>query len=322
MKVQSNMNIFQQFIEFVHGPKELSLDHWRYRWIHWAHNSPQGERNYKLANFLYTNYCPLFHYSHFIILISPLLYLLKAIAWAIRSRREAYASREDVRRRKFVNHTYQQIKDFLQSYPWIKDKSFNGFRDSYNTWTDEYLVQNGFSAEWLEKMYLLVVKDIAEEERRKELSQKRIASITMVSQFIGKWIVVPIILLIVLGALGVSGYLVGPPIWELLVWLFNYINWWGVATYGSVLAGSLGLTFLLYKSGIIDKIYSMLPESKEKEIVYYEPKEPKPSRLWAIICKVFNTIGWCFYAVAVFIYTFYENACPPIILTEKKDASS
>ncbi len=66
-------------LESIKSHKKMSFNHWRYRILHWAFNiknpefhpdamSPNG-----LPKFLYTHYCPLFHLTNLIALLSPLI---------------------------------------------------------------------------------------------------------------------------------------------------------------------------------------------------------------------------------------------------------
>jgi len=69
--------------------RKLSFSHWRYRLLHWAfsvdtkkitHPSQTG-----LPMFLYTHYCPLFHLTNLIALLSPFILLFRVLAvvfWA------------------------------------------------------------------------------------------------------------------------------------------------------------------------------------------------------------------------------------------------
>lgn len=64
--------------------RKLSLNHWRYRLLHWCFN----EKNITcpaesaLPEYLYCHYCPLFHLTNFIALFSWLILTIKVIVWS------------------------------------------------------------------------------------------------------------------------------------------------------------------------------------------------------------------------------------------------
>lgn len=56
--------------ESIKSEKVMTLDHWRYRLLHWTF----GQDN---PNFLYTHYCPLFHLTNLLVVFFPLVILVK-----------------------------------------------------------------------------------------------------------------------------------------------------------------------------------------------------------------------------------------------------
>src|SRR5581483_7783366 len=60
--------------------RRLSMKHWRYRLLHWAFGV-EGKRPEEtgLPHFLYTHYCPLFHLTNLIAIISPVILFFKIV---------------------------------------------------------------------------------------------------------------------------------------------------------------------------------------------------------------------------------------------------
>ncbi len=74
--------------EMIKSDRKLSLNHWRYRLLHWFFCV---ESRYVLPQMFYTHYCPLFHMTNLIVAISPVVllircfyfYMVKPIAYAV-----------------------------------------------------------------------------------------------------------------------------------------------------------------------------------------------------------------------------------------------
>lgn len=66
------------FIQVIKRPRHLTFNHWRYRILHWTFNiEPSTPEESSLPNFLYTHYCPLFHMTNMLLLVSPITLILK-----------------------------------------------------------------------------------------------------------------------------------------------------------------------------------------------------------------------------------------------------
>ncbi|MCK9463040.1 MAG: hypothetical protein M0R80_25740 [Proteobacteria bacterium] len=82
--------MLESIIEAIHGERKMSLNHWRYRLLHWAFATDMkmiwkdgaGRLHSPLPNYLYTHYCPLFHLTNLIILFAPIILFVKVV-WAI-----------------------------------------------------------------------------------------------------------------------------------------------------------------------------------------------------------------------------------------------
>lgn len=66
-------------LESIKQDRVLSLNHWRYRILHWTFNvgdiKKPDESN--LPRFLYTHYCPLFHLTNLLTILSPFIFMAK-----------------------------------------------------------------------------------------------------------------------------------------------------------------------------------------------------------------------------------------------------
>lgn len=327
------MNVFKQIVDFVHGPKNLSLNHWRYRVLHYVHNKTQGQRSYDLPAFLYTNYCPLFHYTNFLVLLIPLVYVIRMFGSLISDVKENYNNREDVRHRKHVNAFCDRIKNYLdgwQSYKW----SFEHFKEIYNGSITEFTKAYNWDLTFVEKLYNVMVEARYAKERQKRITQERIVMFSNVSRWVGK---IAVVLLALFGVVVLSfvGYVAGPPVLEVLVYLYGIIPWIGIFKVLVVLMLAILWTWILNATGFIDLLmtwcYRIRPKSNTEKDIYEEAMRRSKTDewvhnifnyIWWAIKLPFRAIGWTVYMTCVFIYTMYHNMCPPIILQESKNAGN
>ena len=71
-------------LDAIKGPKTLSFNHWRYRLLHWCFFvKATCPAESPLPSFMYTHYCPLFHVTNLIALLSPAIALVRWTTWLI-----------------------------------------------------------------------------------------------------------------------------------------------------------------------------------------------------------------------------------------------
>ncbi len=81
--------MLEKVFEVIHAERKMSLNNWRYRLLHWTFatdpdrlwRDANGCVHSPLPNYLYTHYCPLFHLTNLIALLSPAILLIKLL-WA------------------------------------------------------------------------------------------------------------------------------------------------------------------------------------------------------------------------------------------------
>lgn len=75
-------------LESLKEEKKLSLNHWRYRLLHWCFNVKVDKNtpfSHDLPKCLYTHYCPLFHLTNLIAIFSPIILTVKIIVAMVRA---------------------------------------------------------------------------------------------------------------------------------------------------------------------------------------------------------------------------------------------
>ncbi len=61
--------------------RKLTFNHWRYRLLHWTFGlQPKKPSESKLPHYFYTHYCPLFHLTNLLAIISPIVLAVKLTA--------------------------------------------------------------------------------------------------------------------------------------------------------------------------------------------------------------------------------------------------
>lgn len=101
--------------------KKLSLNHWRYRLLHWCFNV-KADNNTPFSNnlprCLYTHYCPLFHLTNLIAIFCPIILIVKVV----------------IAMAKAFVHAFSQLK---WSWPTTKDVVTDRSRKPTEIWFDE-----------------------------------------------------------------------------------------------------------------------------------------------------------------------------------------
>lgn len=70
--------MFENILEAIKGDRKMSLNHWRYRLLHWFFGiNPATPAESSLPKQFYTHYCPLFHVTNLIALFSPFILCFK-----------------------------------------------------------------------------------------------------------------------------------------------------------------------------------------------------------------------------------------------------
>lgn len=72
------------WIEAIKGERRMSLNHWRYRLLHWCFGV-ESRHDSNIPDFMYTHYCPLFHVTNLIALLSPVILLARILGFLIKN---------------------------------------------------------------------------------------------------------------------------------------------------------------------------------------------------------------------------------------------
>lgn len=79
-RLKNNMSL----VEYIKRDRELDFKHWRYRLLHWTFGAdPKSPKDSPMPGFLYTHYCPLFHMTNILAIVSPFVLLIKILVSAV-----------------------------------------------------------------------------------------------------------------------------------------------------------------------------------------------------------------------------------------------
>lgn len=194
--------------------KRLSLDHWRYRLLHWTFNVKNVDIDdlnlTGLPMFLYTHYCPLFHLTNLIVILLPLILLVRAAIAVIKVSAFCLArvpwnkpfsmARTAVRKLGSVEKAAStprrdvEVKRFLETLSNVGRRmefscSSSTFEAIWKNYGGDYQVLTEAEAEHLFNTYYpKVLKAIVRAKIRKEKLRAQIIMWTSISSVVIKWI--------------------------------------------------------------------------------------------------------------------------------------
>lgn len=337
-------------LDSIKGERKLSFKHWRYRLLHWCFNvedpNPHDIYSTGLPTFLYTHYCPLFHLTNLIALLSPLILMIKIICLVVMGVVHGFSA---VPWRKAWG-LVSWIKIPELSFPKTKAAAAPAPRkptlqeerllmiDMLNHWRTgdfaSWWAANGASfqildaatAEVLFAEYTLKLMYARERAKQRQARLREgLIFWTNFSRVFIKWALYSFY-----GFLAMSmAYLACISFWP-VVGLFAIIG--GAICHFFIRAFSsmgnqffidsvvmtLKVVFLMaltvgafhvgFRSGLFDAGYSYIAAGVRKVL------EP-----FAFVGTFFNWIGSCCNSVLEFVAMFYEENCPPIVLVSPEE---
>lgn len=332
-------------LESIKGERKLSFNHWRYVLLHWAFNvknpDPRHPEETGLPRFLYTHFCPLFHLTNLIALLSPVILLIKAICvvvmaavWAFSAIpwEKAYflvgwiklpefkASREDrpvvVRKRTAAEERYILVG-------LLAEWNHGDFTAFWGTQGRAFGALTIEDAEAVFKEYMpriLAARERA--KQRKESLRQQLIFWSNFSRVFIKWALYAfyaVLAAVVLYLACISFVPVVSGIWwfcgAVCSFFGNVFTDTGflsamlflgkVLVFLAVLAGAV---YGLIRSGLVDRFLA----GCHSGLVAISPP-------FMVVGTFFSWIGSCWNGMLEFVAMFYEENCPPITLVTPED---
>jgi hypothetical protein len=323
-------------LDSIKEERKLSFNHWRYRILHWAFNAEPpdpkilGLNVNGIPTFLYTHYCPLFHLTNLIALLSPLILFFRVVWLVLRAlyscidlipwgkirafivsflpekvekekcRPELTAEMERRVCIKYICEWSGDLEGFLKCYCFTfltKEDMF----DIYN----EYMPK------------VIVARQEAELRRKKW--RERIIFWTNFSQVFIKWALNVFYFGLTVLMFGLV-YLIAYPVFSFMCWLPEFVVWlfedgvsWMFLWYiGKLLLWAtlvMGIISVLVRTGVAGKFFATLFQG----LKFISP----PAFVFTV---PFNWMKTAIVNTAEFIAMFYEENCPPITIISEDEA--
>lgn len=314
--------MFQDLINAIKGTRKLTLNHWRYRLLHWSFGidaqDAQDGKHGGLPKFLYTHYCPLFHLTNILVLVAPVIlcvrilyhlfsflsvpieYICSGANFVIDSYKSSIKARPGKSaKQKELEFIYDRINHKLQQYNYDFDCVTADFIVScchVEYHTDDEVRE--IAKKYLAKAKVQHLKKLEAEKRR---AAQMVFWINW-SRTILKGIYA---LIALLGLYATVVYIVPFLLW-LLICLF-YVDWWNILY--------LALSVIVYLAccAIPASIFIYIATKLENS------DDIIRRSIIGFLREVFGGIGSFFNECCDFIAIIYENNCPPIELVSGSD---
>lgn len=291
----------------IKADRELTFDYWRYRLLHFSFGiNPKTPEESFLPKFLYTHYCPLFHITNLLVLIFPFLLVGKILDYAI------------------IFLTYYLFVGIINTIyyiktriPWYKGKPLNQistmtdeerkqFELSYipkairlrRLHTYEYMVEyfeniankwftrEEFETEWRKQKELYEQELAIKTKIKKDLKDELVFLINLSRILIKSLFVLFMSTIVLFCVVGLTFFIYTIITQLTLAGFLDFINFL--------------MCFVLFISMVSIPIITLLMFLKSKFMEY-----------------VANLLNDVFVNVCRFIYMFFDNNCPAIILKVK-----
>lgn len=320
-------------LDSIKSERAMSFGHWRYRILHWAFNVKDVDQNHPewtgLPKFLYTHYCPLFHLTNLIALLSPVILLIRFLVLFCKGIAAVMAM---IPLDKFFNKLAAMPSKYERPLPketvedvrrdcikYICCSGYTTFEDFWNHHSFSSLLTKGM-AEVLWNEYMPKIKKARERaELRKKKWRERIIFWTNFSRVFIKW-TMNVMYFVLAGFLAYLAYMFSGTAWHCLCYVGEFIKWLftdavslatvffiGKMLMWSVLGGVA--VFILFQARVAQKFVSVVIDGLDYitaplYIVFVPFRWVKQG--WNNLCE--------------FVSMFYEENCPPIKLVSKEQA--
>lgn len=326
-------------LESIKGERKLSFNHWRYRILHWAFNVKAPDINHLgytgLPMFLYTHYCPLFHLTNLIALLSPLILSIKLIILLIRGLCacldllpiNSFCDFLSKCLSKFKSETIEEYVENLKSQKSQKKKcleficAYSGdFENFWKSYSNIFHDLDKISVKVMFDEYMPKVEEARKSaELRKRKWRERIIFWTNFSRVFIKWAMnvayLALVSLLLYGFYTFAGTILNGLSWccSFIYWLFtdsvslDFVIFLGKVIFYNGLAGFV--FYILFRIGVLSRFMHTV----DKGFGYILPP-------LAILLVPFRWMKSGWNNACEFISMFYEENCPPVKLVDEKEA--
>lgn len=329
-------------LKSIKSEKKMSLNHWRYRILHWAFGCrPKTQWASPLPRFLYTHYCPLFHLTNLIILFSPIILMVKMIIGLVfvggsivmvcanassrlharfRPPVETTPETEEKIRARYLQKCRNTLPKYMAK---LHPRYLVDFDTFWGRYLDEYW-QWHISKGDVEEIYNFFLPKIHEAQERaeekRERTRERIVFWVNFSRVFVKFLL-NATYLVVAGLLAYATWLWG---WPVAKFIGSFIATVFVSFFTFDFLGFLWFVFMLSAQisiacivlgAVVIGCYKFVPFRKAC-LAVVTPVAVSMEALGGFI----EYLGGLFYSAYEFVGLFYEQNCPPIVIVKDEEA--
>lgn len=326
--------------ESIKAERKLSFNNWRYRLLHWAFCiDPATPAESTLPRFLYTHYCPLFHLTNMIAILSPFIAVVKLIVFFAYFLIGFMVGVAGV-----LNWMYEKIQPYLPEFKWERlpppaapaPSDLGVFTLKRKRKLIEYVVvgydfaeywkdagQNtGIPKEKLEAIYVSFQEQraaaVARAAARREAFRKRMVFWVNFSRVFIKF-ALNVFYVLVAGLVGYAFYKVGIPI---IVWSFKGLL--SVSLFDWIMATTTASIWVINSLILATIAYSIVRLAMASPPIAHKSTQILGTVFSPVkyLCESFcDWVGGMIESACSFIAMFYEENCPQVtIVTEEEEA--
>lgn len=304
----------------IKAERKLSFKHWRYRLLHWSFGIKPSDPCYsKLPNFFYTHYCPLFHITNALVVVSPLILLLKIVrAIVVGVCKTVYrACRLLVRAMRKLNLVPPPDPLYVKRVRMEGHFQYDFDHDGEYNWHfyEDLSGPLGISKAEMEKLWQRKMADkkakkLATATAKKQLQERMVFWVNFSRIFLRCGL--NLVSLAIVSLVGYVVFLVTPFVFGWIWFVIKgilLIDWVAVAKQAAYMSvGALilfGIFYVLFA-------YVLRTSVKETKQTVRDSWEPMKGAFAAFISWLGRTIE----AAIEFVSMSYEDNCPPITIVE------
>jgi hypothetical protein len=322
----------------IKGERKLSFNHWRYRILHWCFKVSDPDPNYPagtgLPKFLYTHYCPLFHLTNLIAILSPLILFIRISTVVIKAAIKASFSIDWSKLAflvSWIKLPEKKAKPEPTKEEWTdiqRDRAIKAcliaIRNTQAKDFDSFYFETTFlTKEEIKELYNKYMPKVLEARERAKLRKEQVRQQlifwTNFSRVFIKWAMNILYIGLVI-CLMYAVYVIAGPVWDVICWIGGAILWL-FTNEGSLEFLSLIGKTLLFGSIFIVVIYGLTKIGwTQKFCELCINGFVKITAPLYVFKYLFDWIGNGFKNIHEFVTMFYEENCPPIKIISNEEA--
>jgi hypothetical protein len=322
--------------ESLKSEKVLTLDHWRYRLLHWTFipgvevKTPDDGIAAGISSSFYSHYCPLFHLTNLMVIFLPFIILFKVVVKLVKLTCELlYRAQETWR---FISNLLakkekteaeewnslkgrvtrsEKLKEKKLFIKWLKDPDYvlidiNDFnevwRRIYGTGNFPFSEKEELEGVWTKYREAIITQREQRKARQAEMRRRMVFWVNFSHNFIKAALNIFYVVLAVFFLFG--SYYVGGMLLSAIISIWSFL--WNV----DILASLATMLVYLLKFILFTCIFFLLI------LPAWRPVKKVALIVYDVIDNFIQWLQNTFVNIIEFFGMFYEQNCPPIKIVE------